>query len=183
MKVLGISGTLVGSKTRILVEHILQQLQQQYPECKIELLDLKEYKLELCDGRPTDQYNEDTQKVILKIEEADAFLIGTTILHGSIPSALKNLFELVPVSAFTDKFTAFAANGGNPLHYLAIENYVKPIASYLKMLSLPEYVFALSSDFDGQNRLVKETKLKEVDQFVEHYASVLQQFYKIKVGS
>ncbi|MEK3937089.1 NAD(P)H-dependent oxidoreductase [Sporosarcina sp. FSL W7-1349] len=181
MKVVGISGTLVGSKTRVLVEHLMQQVKQQYPECETDLVDLKEYSLELCDGRPTEQYGSDTKEVIRKIEEADAFLIGTTILHGSMPGALKNLFELVPVSAFSDKFTAFAANGGNPLHYLAIENYVKPIASYLKMWSLPEYLFVLSSDFNKENRLTGELKLGEVDSFIDRYTTVLKQIHAGKV--
>ncbi len=173
MKVLGISGTLVGSKTSILVDSLLKQLQQTLPDVEVELLDLKNYQLDFCDGRPTMKYSNETQAVIEKITQADAFIIGTTILHGSMPGALKNLFELVPIPAFTNKCVAFAANGGNHLHYLAIENYVKPVANYLKMFVLPEYAFALSSDFNELNEL-KEEKAYEINQIIESYASYLK---------
>lgn len=173
MKILGISGTLVGSKTSVLVKILAENLQKKLPGVEVEFLDLKEYQLDFCDGRPIEKYSEDTQKVIEKISEADAYIIGTTILHGSMPGVLKNLFELVPMQHFSNKCVLFAATGGNHLHYLAIENYVKPVANYLKMFTYPEYVFATSADFNEQNDL-HEKNSNELNELVKNYGTYLE---------
>lgn len=179
MKVLGISGTLVGSKTSHLVKNLIEMLNEQMTDVEVEFLDIKNYALDFCDGRPLEQYSVDTQEVIQKISEADAFIIGTTILHGSMPGVLKNLFELVPIPAFSNKCVLFAATGGNHLHYLAIENYVKPVANYLTMFALPQYIFVTSADFNDSNELVGE-KLTETKHIVTAYASYVQKLANLK---
>lgn len=180
MKILGISGTLVGSKTAVMVKQLLTELQAQQPMHEIEFVDLKDYQLDFCDGRLTEQYSDDTKSIIRKVEEADGFIIGTTILHGSMPGALKNLFELIPVQAFVDKVVVFTANGGNHLHYLAVENYIKPVASYLKMFILPEYLFAVSSDFDDKNNFKDPDKEKEMKNLVGNYVNFIHKLTETK---
>ncbi|MEL3963030.1 NADPH-dependent FMN reductase [Lysinibacillus endophyticus] len=174
MKIVGISGTLVGSKTSLIVKKQLEELKEQRPSYEIEFIDLKDYTLDFCDGRPIDQYSDDTKKVIQLCEEADGFLIGTSILHGSMPGVLKNLFELVPIQAFTDKVVAFSASSGNPYHYLAIENYVKPVANYLGMYVLPAYFYSIPSDFNPQNEFVTPEKEQELKDFVASYDQFLR---------
>lgn len=169
MKILGISGSLVGSKTSILVKKQLKELQNQNSNYETEFIDLKEYKLDFCDGRPYENYSEDTKKIIQKCQDADGFLIGTTILHGSLPGALKNLFELVPPIAFAEKVVAFTANGGNPNHYLAVENYIKPIATYLGMYVCPKYFYAIPSDFNEKGEIASFDKEQELKMVVEQF--------------
>ncbi|KKK36890.1 hypothetical protein WQ57_16745 [Mesobacillus campisalis] len=153
MKVLVISGTLVGSKTLVATEYLLKQLKRQSPEMEIELVNLKEFKLDFCDGRQLEKYNGDTRLVIKQIENADGYVLGTTILHGSIPGALKNLFDLIPFPALEGKPIALVANGGNPEHSQAIEKHLRPMLHYLKMKLLPHDVFLTSSDFNEENEI------------------------------
>ena len=58
MKVLGISGSIVGSKTRIAVENILNRINEEYEDIEIELIDLKQYNLVFSDGRDYRYYAE-----------------------------------------------------------------------------------------------------------------------------
>ena len=62
MKLLGISGTIVGVKTSVLVQRILDEVKQKYPEIEVEMLDLRNYDLQFCDGRKLEDYNQDTQE-------------------------------------------------------------------------------------------------------------------------
>jgi NAD(P)H-dependent FMN reductase len=178
VKILGISGTLVGSKTILITQYLMKEIQRQYPDYEMEMIDLKEFKLDFCDGRPTLQYNDDTQAVIAKFENADAYVIGTTILHGSIPGALKNLFDVIPAAIFEGKTIALAATGGNPEHSKAIENHLKPITDYLKMDTLPNYVFAASSDFNSLNKLenpeIQDQLMKLAKEYGEKCKQVVQ---------
>lgn len=45
MRILGISGTIVGSKTGIAVKQALASIQQHYPDIDTAFLDLKQYDL------------------------------------------------------------------------------------------------------------------------------------------
>ena len=90
LKLLGISGTIIGNKTTILVQRILDEIKQQHPEIEVELLDLRDFDVQFCDGRNLNDYNEDTRKVVEKISNSDFYLIGTPIFNSSFPAPLKN---------------------------------------------------------------------------------------------
>ncbi|MFA8438569.1 NADPH-dependent FMN reductase [Pueribacillus sp. YX66] len=154
MKLLGISGTIVGSKTQIVVEKALEEVENITPDIEVELLDLKKYNIELCDGRDPSAYNQDTQKVIDIISSADRYIIGTPIFHGSFPGILKNVLDLIPAQVFRHKVIGFMATGGNHQHYLVVENQLKPIASYFQSYVVPQYVFAHNKDFNDKNEII-----------------------------
>jgi FAD reductase [NAD(P)H] len=60
MKLLGISGTITGSKTKIVVEKVLDEVKKNHPEFEVELLDLKQFDVQFCDGRNPSAYTGDT---------------------------------------------------------------------------------------------------------------------------
>ncbi|MBH9967979.1 NADPH-dependent FMN reductase [[Bacillus] enclensis] len=153
MKLLGISGTIVGAKTAVLVGRILDEVKTRYPGVEVELLDLRDYQLEFCDGRMPDEYNHDTRVVVEKVRQADFYLIGSPVFNSSITAPLKNLFDLVPPQVFRHKVMGFAANGGTYQHYLMIENQLKPIAGYFRAYIAPSYVYAHSSHFCEKNEV------------------------------
>jgi FAD reductase [NAD(P)H] len=153
MKLLGVSGTITGSKTRIVVQKFLEEVKKYHPEMEVELLDLKDYHVQFCDGRDPSTYTGDTKKVIDIVSSADFYLIGTPIFQGSMTGALKNLFDLVPPKVFRNKVMGFVATGGTYQHYLVIENQLKPIAGYFRAFVAPGSVYAHNDHF-AQNELV-----------------------------
>ncbi|WP_048601761.1 NADPH-dependent FMN reductase [Rubeoparvulum massiliense] len=153
MELLGISGTIVGVKTAILVQTVLDEVKKQHPEIKTKMLDLRDYDLQFCDGRSVSDYNEDTRLVIQAVTEADFYLIGTPVFNCSIPAPLKNLIDLIQPTVFRHKVMGFVANGGTYQHYLMIENQLKPIASYLRAYIAPSYVYANVSHFNEHNEI------------------------------
>jgi FAD reductase [NAD(P)H] len=162
MRLLGISGTITGSKTKILVQKVLEEVHLLHPEVEVELLDLKGYDVQFCDGRDPAMYTGDTKKVIDIVSAADFYIIGTPIFQGSLTGALKNLFDLVPVSAFRNKVMGFAATGGTFQHYLVIENQLKPIAGYYRAYVAPGYVYAHDSHFNEQKEIADQEVLERI---------------------
>lgn len=156
MKLLGISGTILGAKTASLVEQILKEVRQIATDVEVRLLDLRGCELQFCDGRDPAHYNDDTRRVIAEITEADFYLIGFPVFNGSIPAPLKNVFDLVPPSVFRHKVMGFAANGGTYQHYLVIENQAKPIAGYFRAFVAPSYVYAHTDHFNRENKIIDE---------------------------
>jgi FAD reductase [NAD(P)H] len=167
MKLLGISGTIIGAKPRIVVEEVLDEVKKNHPEVEVEILDLREYNVQFCDGRNPATYNEDTKKVIEIVSSADFYIIGTPIFNGSIPGPLKNLFDLINPKDLRNKVMGFIATGGTYQHYLVIENQLKPIASFFRAFVAPGFVYANNDHFNEQNRLVDEDVLERVSALAE----------------
>ncbi|MEF7563579.1 NAD(P)H-dependent oxidoreductase [Bacillus infantis] len=162
MKLLGISGTIIGTKTGIVVSKVLEEVKKKYPDIDVELLDMMDYDVQFCDGRDPLTYSDDTRTVIEKVSNADFYIIGTPIFQGSIPGVLKNLFDLVHPDAFRNKVMGFVANGGTYQHFLVIENQLKPIAGYFRAFVAPSYVYANSDHFNRENEIVDADLLQRI---------------------
>lgn len=167
MKIVGISGTIIGSKTAVLVDAILKEINKMYPEYKTELLDLRKYEMEFCDGRNPELYNNDTKELIKIVSEADVYIIGFPIFNASFPAPLKNIFDLLPPAVFRYKVMGFVANGGTNQHYLVIENQMKPIAGYFRSYVAPSYVYVNSSQYNERNEIVDEEIVERIKVLAE----------------
>ena len=167
MKLLAISGTLIGSKTLAIVNSMVEKIQRLDPDLEIELLDLKQYDIQFCDGRDPSAYTGDTKKVIDIVSKADCYLIGTPVIQGSIPGSLKNVFDLVPPTALRNKVMGFIATGGTYQHYLVVENQLKPIAGYFRAYIAPSYVYAHRDHFNLQNEVVDSEVLDRMERLAK----------------
>lgn len=163
MKLLGISGTIVGNKTEVAVEKLLNYVRKKDSSINAELLNLKDYDLEFCDGRDLSAYNQDTNVIINKIREADAYIIGTPVFQGSFTGTLKNLFDLLPPKVLRHKIVGFIATGGTFQHYLVVENQLKPIAGYFRSYVTPSNVYLNDSHFNKQKEIVDKDVLIRLD--------------------
>ncbi len=172
MKLLGISGTILGAKTAVIVDQVLNAVKKKYPEVEVELLDLRGLDLQFVDGRDPSTYNEDTKKVIEKVSSADFYLIGTPIFNGSLTAPLKNVFDLVPPNVFRHKVMGFVANGGTYQHYLVVENQLKPIAGYFRSFVAPSYVYVQTESFNQQNEIVDEEVLLRIEHLADELVTM-----------
>lgn len=167
MKLLGISGTIIGAKTGIVVRKVLEEVKNNYPDIEVEYLDMMDYDVQFCDGRNPSNYSEDTKKVIEMVSSADFYIIGTPIFQGSMTGVLKNLFDLMNPLTLRGKVMGFVANGGTYQHYLVIENQLKPIAGFLRAYVAPGSVYVNGDHFNQQNELVNEDVLQRISNLAE----------------
>ncbi|PZE21391.1 NADPH-dependent FMN reductase [Paenibacillus xerothermodurans] len=151
MKIVGVSGTIVGSKTAVLVKKVLEAMSHAQPGIAMELLDLKQYDVQFCDGRDPASYTDDTKKVIDTICSADLLIFGTPVFQGSITGVTKNVFDLLPADSLRHKVVGLVATGGTYQHYLVIENQLRPILAYFRAFVAPGYVYAHMDHFDENN--------------------------------
>lgn len=182
MKLLGISGTITGSKTLAVVEKVIELARQFDPKIETELLDLKKFDVQFCDGRHPDTYEGDTKKVIDMVSSADSYIIGTPIFQASLSGALKNLFDLVHPSVFRNKVIGFIATGGTYQHYLVIENQLKPIAGYFRAYTAPGSVYVHTDHFNQNNEIIDSdiiVRLENLAKEVVHMSKVLTPVGKI----
>ncbi|SFE18061.1 FMN reductase [Lentibacillus persicus] len=182
LKVIGIAGSVVGSKTRIAVEQILNNIEKQHADIETELINLGEFDLVFSDGRDYRDYSGDTKAVLEKIMTADAYVIGTPIFQASIPGALKNLFDLLPNEAFREKVVGVVATAGSAKHYLVPEHQLKPILSYMKAVIIPKYVFVEEKSY-YQKEIVDDDAIFRLNRLADdlvHGANVFSEIQKEK---
>ena len=179
MKVVGISGSIVGSKTRTAMNYVEKEITEKYPEAEWTLLDLADYTIPFSDGRNYLEYEGDTANVLQTLMDADAIIIGTPIFQASIPATLKNIFDLLPVNAFLDKVVSLFVTAGTSKHYLIAEQQLKPILSYMKAQIVQTYVFIEEKDF-LRKEIVNDDVLFRLDRLVEDTVTLTETYAKIR---
>ncbi|MFB3165506.1 NADPH-dependent FMN reductase [Neobacillus sp. 179-J 1A1 HS] len=181
MKIVGLSGSKVGSKTRTAMNYTVKALSENYPEAEVTLIDLAEYEVQFSDGRNYKEYEGNTKYIAQTIMEADAIIIGTPVFQASIPATLKNIFDLLPVNAFRDKVVSMLVTAGTPKHYLIAEQQLKPILAYMKAQIVQTYVFIEEKDFH-RKEIVNDDVLFRIDRLVEDTILLTETYTKIRKG-
>jgi FMN reductase len=179
MKVVALSGSKLGSKTRTAMNYTVQTISDQYPDIEVTLLDLADYDVQFSDGRNYLEYEGDTGYVTKTLMEADAIVIGTPIFQASIPATLKNIFDLLPQNAFRDKVVSILVTAGSAKHYLIAEQQLKPILAYMKAQIVQTYVFIEEADF-YRKEITNHDVLFRIQRLVEDTVVLTETFTEIR---
>lgn len=179
MKILLVDGTIIGSKTGVILEQIAMYLKQQQAPFELEILPLADYDHQFVDGRKLEQYNESMQQLVKKFEEADGYIIATPIFQGSIPGVLKNVFDMLHPRTMRYKAVSIVANGGTYQHHLVVENQLKPILDYFRCFVTPNYVYTTAEHFDENNKIVDE----DVHERLQELARVFVKYMELSKES
>jgi NAD(P)H-dependent FMN reductase len=117
----------------------------------IEILNLAEEGVEICDGRPLEKYNASTRSAVARIIDAAAVLIAAPVYRASYPGVLKNLLDIAPVEALQAKPVGIVAMGGSPHHFLGVDWQLREVLTWFGSLVAPTSVYLTGSDFkDGK---------------------------------
>lgn len=120
-------------------------------DAAVDILNLAEWAVEICDGRPLKAYGEATRQAVARIAAASAVLIAAPVYRASFPGILKNLLDITPVEALQQKPVGIVAMGGSPHHYLAVDTQLRAVLAWFGALVAPTSVYLTGGDFkDGQ---------------------------------
>lgn len=179
MKIVGLSGSRVGSKTRTAMDYTIKAMEEKYPNVETTLIDLAQYNVEFSDGRNYLEYEGDTKYVAQMLMEADAIIIGTPVFQASIPATLKNIFDLLPQKAFLDKIVSVVVTAGSEKHYLMVEQQLKPILAYMKAQIVQTYVFIEEKDF-LRKEIINDDVLFRIERLVEDTVILTETYKQIR---
>lgn len=127
----------------------------------VEILNLAETPVEICDGRPLEKYDAATRQAIEQIAGAGAVLIAAPVYRASFPGVLKNLLDIAPVEALKNKPVGIVAMGGSPHHFLGVDWQLRQVLTWFGALAAPSSVYLTGGDFkDG--RLASESASKDL---------------------
>src|SRR5436190_15130120 len=128
-----------------------EMARSRHSDVPVDILNLAETPVEICDGRPLDAYNQATRNAVARIARASAVLIAAPVYRASFPGVLKNLLDITPVEALQNKPVGIVAMGGSPHHYLAVDAQLRQVLAWFGALVAPTGVYLTGGDFrDGQ---------------------------------
>lgn len=181
MKILLVDGTVIGTKTGVILEQVKDYIEEVNSEYTLEIIRLSNYEHQFVDGRPFENYNDDMKLLVSKFDLADGFIIASPIFQGSIPGVLKNTFDFLHPKSMRYKPVSIVANGGTYQHHLVIENQLKPILDYFRCLVTPNYVYTHKSHFGENNEIIDNDvhdRLRELARVFVQYAEMSKNLSK-----
>lgn len=113
------------------------------------LINLADVRIAWADGRPPEQYGDDTAQVISRVREADAVVLASPVYRGSYTGALKNLLDQLPIDALAGKPIGIVAMGATTHHYLGVDWHLRDVLAWFGALLVPSSVYLASSDFSA----------------------------------
>ena len=136
-----------------------------------DLINLADCRVAFADGRPPEQYKDDTVSIVAQVVEADAVILASPVYRGSFTGALKNLLDHLPVEALTGKPVGIVAMGATKHHYLGVDWHLRDVLAWFGAIVAPTSVYLSSSDFVEGN-LSDEAK--------RDLSSLVQALFKLK---
>jgi FMN reductase len=136
---------------------LLDSARESRKDFEVELINLADKKVAFADGRPPEQYQDDTAAIVEAVRDADGVVVASPVYRGSFTGALKNLLDHLPVEALAGKPVGIVAMGATQHHYLGVDWHLRDVLAWFGALVLPTSVYLASTDFvDGQ--LVESAK-------------------------
>jgi FMN reductase len=152
---------------------LLEQAQASNRGLDTELINLADKKIAFADGRPAEQYNDDTAAVIQSVQSAGGVVIASPVYRGSISGALKNLLDQLPIESLTGKAVGIIAMGATPHHFLGVDWHLRDILAWFGALVVPTSAYLVSTDFvDGQLTAGAQQDLKDLTDAVIKLSSL-----------
>ncbi len=113
------------------------------------IINLADVRISFADGRPPEQYGDDTASVVSAVAEADAVILATPVYRGSLTGALKNLLDHLPLAALSGKPVGIVAMGATQHHYLGADWHLRDVLAWFGALVMPTSVYLTSDDFQA----------------------------------
>ncbi len=151
------------SHTLNLSKVIAQKLEKL--EVEVDLIDLVEYGLPQYDLNHEKEFLANHHKVVEFIrlsKEADGFIWGSPVYHGSFSGILKNALDWQSFS-LTNKVVGLISNG-NERGSMTVD-HLTLVARTQHTIAIPTRVCTDSEDFDQNRNLVAPDILSRVDRF------------------
>ena len=132
-------------------------------DLEVELINLADKKIAFADGRPPEQYRDDTAAIIESVRAADGLIFASPVYRGSFTGALKNLLDHLPLESLAGKPVGIIAMGATQHHFLGVDWHLRDVLAWFGALLVPTSVYLASADFvDGQLTGSAQQDLKDL---------------------
>jgi FMN reductase len=131
------------------LEFALRAAVQDEPTLEARTFNLADFKISFADGRPPEQFGDDTAAIVREIASAEVVILASPVYRGSFSGVLKNLLDNIPVEALRTKPCGIIAIGATNHHYLGVDWHLRDVLAWFGALVAPTSVYLSSEDFPG----------------------------------
>ena len=133
----------------------------------VELLDLRNYNLELCSWKKIEEYNQDMNKIKDKVEQADLYILAYPIYNYSFSWVCKNFIDIF--SHFMDDKKCSIIQ--NSYSVRSFSDWYSEVSKTLWLHNNVDIVLPIihtyHEDFESQN-LVWEKAIEKIEKMLEN---------------
>jgi FMN reductase len=126
---------------------LLDNTQKSHQGVDVQLVNLADQRIAFADGRPPEQYGDDTAALVESVRGADGVLVASPVYRGSITGALKNLLDHLPLESLAAKPVGIIAMGATHHHFLGADWHLRDILAWFGAIVVPTSVYLVSADF------------------------------------
>lgn len=119
----------------------------EHRELEAELLNLADLKIAFADGRPPEQYKDDTARIVESVRSAAGVVFASPVYRGSFTGALKNLLDHLPIESLAAKPVGIIAMGATQHHFLGVDWHLRDVLAWFGAIVVPTSVYLVSADF------------------------------------
>ena len=126
---------------------LLDNAQISHQGLDVRLVNLADQRIAFADGRPPEQYGDDTAGLVESVRRADGVIVASPVYRGSITGALKNLLDHLPLDSLAAKPVGIIAMGATHHHFLGADWHLRDILAWFGAIVVPTSVYLVSADF------------------------------------
>lgn len=141
-----VGSTSSPSRTRVLVDAIVQSLQTSQP-LEVTWVELATLAPHIGVATSHDALTPEGKAALRAIEESDLLIAASPVYKGSYTGLFKHLIDFIHPEALVGKPTLLAATGGSDRHALVVDQELRPLFSFFRTHTVPSAVFASDADF------------------------------------
>ena len=151
MKIVGFTGNVRRpSKTRTLVETVINRAAQRYP-LEHEMFDLVDVLPEIGTTLDRRSASEKVAAVIDAVEAADVLVVGSATYKATYTGLFKHFIDLLEPERLAGKPVILTGTGGGDGHALMIDHQMRPLFAFFNAASIAHGIYGTERDFiDGE---------------------------------
>lgn len=156
LKIVGFSGNVRRpSRSRTLVETVMDRIatRQASDTIDTQVFDVTDVMPDLGQVTDTAKLPARVERVIARLAQADALVVGTPVYKGSYSGLFKHFFDLIEPRRLLGLPVVLTATGGGDRHALVVEHQLRPLFGFFSAHTIATSIYASDRDFvDGEIR-------------------------------
>ena len=150
-KIIIVQSSLAKNPKTMVVAKEAKKILSKRKNVKVEILDLRDYKILMCDEREFSKYPKDMQKIYKKLEKADGYIFAYPIYNYCFSGSFKNFLDLYTKPMTNKPYGVLNHSGGIRSWNQGIGELMKVLSLYTNMKMTQPAVHSWSGSFkDGK---------------------------------
>lgn len=179
MNILVVSGSVrLGRRSHRVAIHLVNTLQQQYPEHTVTMLDLAEYKLPVMEAMYANHPNPPAgiDEVYNLLNSADAMLFVTPEYNGHYSPALSNMLDYFEKKTFEHKALGIVTVSNGAMAGMRSSQQMQLLSNAMFMINSPYMLLVgnVTDKFDEEGNLLQPEFEKNINFFFDKFTWLAQ---------